>query len=122
MPITIASIMEAIARDVDTTYRRLRKDGMRLTIPEVDVTLSLEVELDGEVESPREEEPSRPVPGRPFDPKLTKASRFVMDDKLLAKKGFAFRSIATPARTEVSGGQELRNLEVRFTFVPEDED
>ncbi len=113
MPITVASIMESIARDIDDTYRRLRRSGMKVDIPEVNVNLSLEVELDGV-----EEEPARPR-----QPSLRPFRRVIMDQKTLATQGLSFRRIATPSFREGreptdDSEKNLRNLEIRFTFVP----
>ena len=125
MAITVGAILASVARDIDETYQRLRKGGLNLTIPEVEITLRLEVQLDGEpedVKAPTQKPIDKPslVPRPGTTEFLKQPSRFVMDEKTLASKGLVFRTIASAVAPEQPSQSSPGNLEIRFSFVPEE--
>lgn len=112
MSIRISEIMESIARDIDRSYTKLKKEGMRLDIPEVEIKLNLEVELEGKEERAREIKP----PGKP-----TPLTKFLLTEEIFKKEGIAFKTIATPAVAEENPGTTT-NFEIRFIVLPKEID
>ncbi len=110
MGIKLQDIILSLSRDVDEAYSRLKREGIGVTIPEVEITMNLEVELEG-----REEPVEKPTARRRTA--TSSLRKFVIDGKILRERGLSFRSLkSTPQAKENS------NFTIKIVFIPSEEE
>jgi len=109
MAIYLKDLIEALSRDVHEAYERIKKNDLKIAIPEIEVSLNFEVEVEGE----EEKAPKATVIRR--GTKIEPLAKYVITEKILKEKGIAFRKIKTTPQTK-----EHANFTIRIVFIPEE--
>ena len=112
MGIKIQDIIKDMAQSVNIAYQELKEENVALSLPEIEITLNLEVELGGmtSVET-------TVISGETVldsDVKEVMVTRSVMDEKSFKEKGITFNTIATAHTPD----KELKNFTLRIAFTP----
>ena len=109
MAIHIQDIIEALTRDVHEAYKRIKENDLKVSIPEIEIELNLEVDLDGLEEKMPESTMIRK------GVKLESLSKYVVTERILKEKGLGFRRIKTTPHTK-----ENVNFTIKMVFIPEE--
>jgi len=111
MGIRVQDIIQDLSKGVSAAHQYLKEKKVAVSVPEVEITLNLEAELEGEMEKTpgarkKEEEVER-----------TTVRRYLMDEKTFKGKGVVFRRIGTVHPPS----KEVANLTLRVVFLPDEE-
>ncbi len=109
MSIRIQDIIEALTRDVHEAYKRVRENDLKISIPEIEVELNLEVELEGLEERVQKTTVIR------RGAKVEPLSKYAVTESILKERGLGFRRIKTTPHTK-----ENVNFTIKIVFIPEE--
>lgn len=110
MSIKIDDIIFSLAKDVDNAAKNIKKSKINLTLPEVDITLSLDVEIEG-----KEEKIIEPVNARD---NIVRGKRKMIDSLAVKKQGLIFDKIGTVHRND-NLSNTASNLKIHIVFAPD---
>ena len=110
MSIKIDDIIFSLAKDVENATKNIRKSKISLTVPEVEITLALDVEMEG-----KEEKIIEPVNARDT---LIRGKRKLVDSAAIKKQGLVFDRIGTVHRND-NLSNTATNLKIHIVFAPD---
>ncbi len=112
MGIKLQDLILSLSRDVNEAYRRLKKEKVGVKVPQVEVTINLEVELEG-----REEKEERISTSEHKALVGAKIRKLVIDERAFRERGLVFRSLKTTPNTK-----DFANFTIKIAFMPSEED
>lgn len=110
MSIKIDDIIFSLAKDVENATKNIKKSKINLILPEVDITLSLDVEIEG-----KEEKIIEPVNARD---NIVRGKRKMLDSLAVKKQGLIFDKIGTVHRND-NLSNTASNLKIHIVFAPD---
>lgn len=112
MGIQIQDLIKDMALSVNRAYEELREENIAVSLPEIEVTLDLEVELEGQITAG-----ATVIGGEQlldYNPEEMTVRRSVMDEAAFKESGIVFSTIGTAHTAD----KELKNITLRIAFTP----